>query len=99
MFCARSRDKLEDAVEEAGGGVVVAGDVRVPADCTRILDETIGALGGLDLVVFASGVSPLMPMDETPPETLHDVFATNTIGALMLLTGAASRLDPGGIVA
>jgi NAD(P)-dependent dehydrogenase (short-subunit alcohol dehydrogenase family) len=99
VFCARSRDKLEDAVKEAGDGVVVAGDVREAADCTRILDETIAALGGLDLVVFASGVSPLMPMEETPPQTLHDVFATNTIGALMLLTDAASRLDPGGIVA
>ena len=100
VFCARSRDKLEDAVEEAGGGVVVAGDIREPADCTRILDETIGALGGLDLVVFASGVSPLMPMDETPPETLHDVFATNTIGAADAAhRRRRARLDPGGIVA
>jgi NAD(P)-dependent dehydrogenase (short-subunit alcohol dehydrogenase family) len=98
-FCARSRDKLEDAVAEAGGGVVVAGDVREPADCTRILDETIAALGGLDLVLFATGVSPLMPMEETSPQTLQDVFATNTIGALLLLTDAASRLEPGGIVA
>ena len=99
VFSARSRDKLESAVGEAGGGTVVVGDVRQAADCTRILDETLAALGGLDLVVFSTGVSPLMPMEETPPETFDDVFATNTIGALLLLTGAAVRLETGGIVA
>jgi NAD(P)-dependent dehydrogenase (short-subunit alcohol dehydrogenase family) len=99
VFAARSRDKLEAAAAEAGGGTVVVGDVREPADCTRILDETVAALGGIDLMVFATGVSPLMPMEETPPETFHNVFATNTIGALLLLTDAASRLAPGGIVA
>ena len=53
VFSARSRDKLESAVAEAGGGVVVVGDVRKPDDCTRIVDETVAAIGGLDLVVFA----------------------------------------------
>ncbi len=99
VFSARSRDKLESAVVDAGGGTVVVGDVRQAVDCTRILDETVAALGGLDLVVFSTGVSPLMPMEETPPETFEDVFATNTIGALLLLTGAATRLETGGIVA
>src|SRR5690349_18800681 len=75
VFSARSRDKLESAVAEAGGGEVVVGDVREAADCRRILDETIAALGGLDLVVFSTGVSPLMPMEETSPETFEDVFA------------------------
>ncbi len=42
---------------------------------------------------------PLMPMEETPAETMHDVFATNAIGGLMLLTAAAGRLAEGGIVA
>ncbi len=98
-FSARSRDKLQAAVDEAGGGVVVVGDVRDPVDCTRILDEAIDAIGGLDLLVFATGVSPLMPMEETPPETLRDVFETNVIGGLTLLTAAAVRLDPGGIIA
>ena len=98
-FSARSRDKLESAVSEAGGGVVVVGDVRKADDCTRIVDETVTAIGGLDLVVFATGVSPLMPMEETPAETMHDVFETNAIGGLMLLTAAAGRLAEGGIVA
>ncbi len=99
VFSARSRDKLEAAVAEAGGGSVVVGDVRIPADCTRIVDDAIAVLGGLDLLVFATGISPLMPMDETPPETFRDVFETNAIGGLQLLTAAASRLAPDGIVA
>jgi NAD(P)-dependent dehydrogenase (short-subunit alcohol dehydrogenase family) len=99
VFSARSRDQLQSAVAEAGRGTVVVGDVRQADDCTRILEEALAALGGLDLVVFSSGVSPLVPMAETPPETFEDVFATNTIGALLLLTGAAARLAEGGIVA
>jgi NAD(P)-dependent dehydrogenase (short-subunit alcohol dehydrogenase family) len=40
-----------------------------------------------------------MPMEETPAATLQDVFETNAIGGLMLLTAAAGRLADGGIVA
>jgi NAD(P)-dependent dehydrogenase (short-subunit alcohol dehydrogenase family) len=93
VFCARSRDKLESAVAEAGGGHIVVGDLREPADCTRILDETEAALGGLDLLVLASAISPLMPMASTPPEVFQNVFATNAIGALILLTQAAERVS------
>ena len=98
-FSARSLDKLEAAVEEAGGGVVVVGDVRNPEDCTRILDDAVAALGGIDLLVFATGVSPLVPMDEFTPEQYRNVFETNAIGGLMLLTAATTRVEPDGILA
>ena len=98
VFSARSKDKLEEAVAVAGGGSIVVGDVRNPDDCERIVDDAVAALGGLDLLVFATGISPLMRIEDTSPERYRDIFETNTIGALMVITAAIRRLSPGGLV-
>ena len=98
-FSARRRDKLESAVAEAGGGEVVVGDVRKPEDCTAILEDAVAAIGGIDLLVFATGVTPLMPMKDIDGDQLRDVFLTNVIGALTLITAAATTVSPGGLIA
>lgn len=98
-FSARGRENLESAVAEAGSGEVVVGDLRRPGDATRVLDEAEAVLGGLDLVFVATGISPLMPMAETSPELFRDVFETNAIGPLQLLTGAAARVGETGLIA
>jgi NAD(P)-dependent dehydrogenase (short-subunit alcohol dehydrogenase family) len=95
---ARSRDKLESAVAEAGGGTVVVGDLREPGDPVRIVDEAIAALGGLDLLVLSSGVSPLMRLEDTPDEVIASVFATNAVGALKLLTYAAQQVTEAAVL-
>ena len=38
-------------------------------------------MGGLDALVFSTGVSPLAPLDEIDADTWQDVIATNAIGA------------------
>jgi NAD(P)-dependent dehydrogenase (short-subunit alcohol dehydrogenase family) len=75
-FSARSRDKLESAVAEAGGGVVVVGDVRRPTTAPR--SSTTRSPRSAGSTSWCSRpASPLMPMDETPAETMCDVFATS----------------------
>jgi NAD(P)-dependent dehydrogenase (short-subunit alcohol dehydrogenase family) len=98
-FAARRRDRLESAVKEAGGGEVVVGDVRKPEDCISILDDAVAAMGGVDLLVFATGITPLVRMEDIDAATLLDVFTTNTIGALTLITAAAGKVAPGGLIA
>ncbi len=56
MF-ARRRDPLEREAERVGG-LAVAGDVSVEADLDRLVDETIGAFGGVDVLVNNSGGPP-----------------------------------------
>ena len=103
-FSARSADKLESAVSEVaaiggGRGIVVTGDLREPGDPERIVDEAIAALGGLDLLVLSSGISPLMRLEDTPDEVIASVFATNAIGALRLMAHAAQQVTEDAVLA
>lgn len=98
-FVARRLDRLQEAVDEAGGGSAIAGDVREPEQCRRIVDETIAALGGIDVVVFATGVAPLRRLEDTTADDWNDVFTTNVVGFHQLVRHALPSLDRDGVVA
>lgn len=57
---ARSQDKLQELVEQAGSlpGEVkpVVADVTRDADIPRIVSETVSAFGGIDVLINAAGV-------------------------------------------
>ena len=59
---ARNADAAEEAkreVESRGGrGLIVQADVSVSSDRQRLVDETIAALGRIDLLVNNAGVAP-----------------------------------------
>ncbi len=60
-LAARSADKLERVaaqVRERGGtAIAVPTDVGVEADCARLVERTVAALGGIDVLVNNAGVS------------------------------------------
>jgi 3-oxoacyl-[acyl-carrier protein] reductase len=56
MF-ARGREPLEREAARVGG-LAVVGDVSVEADLDRLVDETVEAFGGVDVVVNNSGGPP-----------------------------------------
>ena len=61
---ARREPALAEAVRgiaaETGGEVAaVQGDVRRAEDCLRIVDETVGRFGGVDILVNNDGAPPL----------------------------------------
>src|SRR5262245_10653976 len=58
-FAARREDRLAEAAAGAPGAVAVACDVRDEAGCARAVVGAIEALGGLDALVYAAGMSPL----------------------------------------
>jgi 3-oxoacyl-[acyl-carrier protein] reductase len=59
MF-ARRRDVLDREAERLGG-LAVRGDVTNPADLKRLVDRTIEAFGGIDILVNNSGGPPRTP--------------------------------------
>jgi 3-oxoacyl-[acyl-carrier protein] reductase len=59
MF-ARRRDVLEREAERLGA-LAVRGDVTDPADLRRLVDRTIKAFGGIDILVNNSGGPPRGP--------------------------------------
>ena len=59
-ICARRADRLEEtkrAVEALGRRcVAVTADVAKPEDCTRVVEETVNALGRVDVLVNNAGL-------------------------------------------
>jgi NAD(P)-dependent dehydrogenase (short-subunit alcohol dehydrogenase family) len=98
-FAARRQQNLEEAVAEAGGGIAIAGDVRNESDCRRIVDETVAAFGGLDLVVFTAARVALKRFTEVDAATWRELFETNAIGAFLVFSAALPHLGERGIAA
>jgi NAD(P)-dependent dehydrogenase (short-subunit alcohol dehydrogenase family) len=90
---ARRRDRLEAAAAEAGGdAVAIACDVRDETSCRTAIAEAASALGGIDALVYATGIGPLARLVDTDAETWRQVFDTNVTGAALVTTAAVASL-------
>lgn len=90
---ARRYERLVDAAKEAGNGAVaVACDVTVADVCQQAIAEAVGALGGLDALVYTTGMGVLAPLAEVSAEQWATLFATNVIGASLITAAAAPHL-------
>jgi 3-oxoacyl-[acyl-carrier protein] reductase len=70
MF-ARGREALEREAEQLGA-LAVRGDVRDPADLERLVERTVHAFGGIDILVNNSGGPPRTSALEVSDELLQD---------------------------
>ncbi len=82
----------------------VASDLAAPAFELDVVDlertagtvrEAVDALGGLDLLVVATGVPAFGPAVETDPVVTEEVFAVNALGAAGVVRAALPHLDGG----
>lgn len=90
---ARRYDRLVDAARDAGNGAVaVACDVTVTDSCRQAMSEVVGALGGLDALVYTTGMGVLAPLREVTAEQWAQLFATNVTGASLVTAAAAPYL-------
>lgn len=99
VFAARRAEQLAAAIAEAGGGHGVTADVRVPGDCTRMVQETVAALGGIDVVVYATAVSPLRRLRDSDTDTWAQVLETNLVGVNEVARAALPHLSEDAVVA
>ena len=70
MF-ARRRDPLEREAEQQGA-LAVRGDVTDPRDLDRVVERTLQAFGGIDILVNNSGGPPRTKAVEITHESLQD---------------------------
>jgi 3-oxoacyl-[acyl-carrier protein] reductase len=82
MF-ARRRDLLEREAERIGG-LAVRGDLTVPNDLARLVETTVGAFGGIDVLVNNGGGPPAGPAAGVADDAIE--------GAIELLLLSAIRL-------
>jgi NAD(P)-dependent dehydrogenase (short-subunit alcohol dehydrogenase family) len=74
------------------GAEAVACDVRRHSDCEAVVAEAVARLGGVDVVVYAAGVSPLVALADAGSDVWHDVLETNVIGAALVVRAALPHL-------
>jgi NAD(P)-dependent dehydrogenase (short-subunit alcohol dehydrogenase family) len=98
VVVGRRAENLAEVVTTAGGGTGVVADVRDGERCASLVDEAVDALGGLDVVVYAAGVSPLTALAQTDADVWHDVMATNTIAPALVTRAVLPSLSANGVV-
>ncbi len=92
-FVARRQDRLENAAKEAGNeAAAVVCDVTDAASCQRAASEIVDALGGLDAIVYTTGMGVLAPLAEVSADQWAQLFATNVTGASLFTAAAAPHL-------
>jgi NAD(P)-dependent dehydrogenase (short-subunit alcohol dehydrogenase family) len=92
-FLARRRDRLIKAAEEAGNGAAaVTCDVTDAAACRRAIDEVVDTFGGLDALVYTTGMGVLAPLADVSEQQWAQLFATNVTGASLVTAAAAPHL-------
>jgi 2-hydroxycyclohexanecarboxyl-CoA dehydrogenase len=92
----RDADAADAAVRElaAIGATVhaVVGDVSVPDQVGRAIEELVGRLGRPHVVVNNAGISPLGPVHEIGRDDLLEAMAINVGGALNTVSAALPHL-------
>jgi NAD(P)-dependent dehydrogenase (short-subunit alcohol dehydrogenase family) len=95
-LAARRLALVEEAAAEirAGGGDGRAWrcDVTDEAACAAVVAQATDWLGGLDVVLYLSGSSPLVRVADAPAELWHQMLATNVVGAALVVRAALGHL-------
>lgn len=94
------REAAEETVARITAGVGTAlptsGDVASPDDAERMVAETVGAYGKLDVLVANAGQALVATAVETTPEQWERTIGTNLTGCFLLARAAIPRLIAAG---
>jgi 3-oxoacyl-[acyl-carrier protein] reductase len=99
MF-ARRRELLDREADRIGA-LAVRGDVTNPADLKRLVDRTIEAFGGIDILVNNSGGPPRGPavgLTDTDVETAVELLLLSVVRLTDLCLGQLERSGHGRII-
>lgn len=90
----RDPDRLAALGSELGAPTFTL-DVVDLERAAATVEEAVAALGGLDLLVVATGVPAFGPAVEADPAVTEEVFAVNALGATGVVRAALPHLDGG----
>ncbi len=90
---ARRHDRLVDAAKEAGPGTLaIACDVTDQESCDAAIAEAVEGLGGIDALVYSTGIGILSRLADIDADTWRRAFDTNVIGAALITSAALPHL-------
>jgi len=101
VLFARNAGALAEAVAEceAAGGeaMAVTGDVTVPADCERLINETLERFGGIDFLISNAGLSMWAKFEDvTDLNVFRSLMEVNYLGLVNALHFALPSLRKSG---
>ena len=82
MFARRRKVVATEA--ERLGALAIQGDVTNPQDCQRLVEQTVEAFGGVDILINNSGGPPRGPAVDLDDESLEAAVALLLISAVRL---------------
>ncbi len=92
---ARRREPLEREAELLGA-LAVPGDVTVAADLERLVERTLAAFGGIDILLLNSGGPARGAAREVTEETLEAAVQLMLVSAVRLTTLCLPHLEASG---
>lgn len=99
-IAGRDRAKAEVSAEtlRARGmdAIALSADVADEAACRRLVEETVSALGGLDIVINNAGTNIRKPPEDYTSEEWHALLQTNLTSAFMISQAAFAHMKSGG---
>lgn len=95
---ARREAKLKElvsAIESAGGSAhAIASDLTIPSERQRLVDETVGQFGGLDILVNAAGIIAFGTIEDTTLEDWQKMFDINVVTIFHLMQLSLPHIIP-----
>jgi len=93
-LAARRGERCREAAEEAGqDAIALECDVRDSSSCDAVVANAVVALGKLDALVYAAGVSPLTRLADADAGMWRSVLETNLVGAGLVCRAALPHLQ------
>jgi NAD(P)-dependent dehydrogenase (short-subunit alcohol dehydrogenase family) len=90
---ARRHDRLVEAAKEAGpDALAIACDVTDEPSCRTAIEQAARELGGIDALVYATGIGPLARLVDVDADTWRKLFDTNVTGAAIITAAALPYL-------
>jgi decaprenylphospho-beta-D-erythro-pentofuranosid-2-ulose 2-reductase len=93
MLSRRSEPMAELAAHYSGKAFVYPHDVTNYAEVPALFQQITNDLGGLDLIIYSSGVMPTMDEHEYNFEKDRETIEVNVLGAFAWLNEAAKRFE------
>lgn len=89
----RLRELADSIVDDGGQGWPVPHDVRQFGEIAPLFDQVIAQLGGLDLLVYASGTMPTIDEHEYAFVKDREMVEVNLLGAMGWMNPAAAHME------
>ncbi len=82
VLAARSKEKLAEMAARIPCALAVTADVSREEDCRALIDKTVEAFGGIDILICNAGISMRALLDDVDTEVLRRLMDVNFWGTV-----------------